>query len=398
MLQKTLMALALAGCVVAAGCGGGGSSGGGGSGSTEDRNTVSGPLDAVQEPISMTVIAPLADAVAGTPLEGVLQCVDQVVVGDVLDAVDALASSVDPTAVANPVMLAANLQAEVTNLVADLQGLIFSLAGTSGCSADAVPQPGNGLNPLDGTTLAALGALLPQLAGLQGQLGAGALSLTELTTIVDQLTSLFSGALPVGVGGDLPIAGPALELVGSSLENLLAALTAGVGGDPTTIIAAITSTVQGILDGVLTDLVPLNLIEGTSGDPGAVTGDIQSLITQLTGVLGGAGGLGDVGNIGLENLLSGEVGNLLDPFNLLLTPVLGAITNLGGIPGVGSPTSTPLDGVLTALTGLLGTSGTNPLSDILGTVLGGVGGGSGSCALEGTPLEGLCGILGGLGV
>lgn len=398
MLQKSLMALALAGCVMATGCGGGGSSDGGGSGSNENRNTVSGPLDAVQEPLSMAVLTPLADAVAGTPLEGVVECVNNVVVGDILDAVDALASSVDPTAAANPLVLASNVQGEVTDLVADLQGLIFSLAGTSGCTAGATSQPGNGSNPLAGTSLASLGALLPQLAGLQGQLGAGALSLGQLTDIVSQLSTLFSGALPVGVGAGLPVAGPALELVGSSLANLQAALTAGVGGNPTAIIAAITATVQGVLGGALTDLVPLNLIEGTSGSPGAVTDEIQGLINQLTGVLGGSGGLGVLSSLQLENLLSGQVGGLLDPFNLVLTPVLGAISNLGGIPGVGSPTSTPLDGILTALTGLLGTAGSNPLADILGTVLGGIGGGGGSCPLAGTPLAALCGILGGLGV
>ncbi|MGQ0696638.1 MAG: hypothetical protein ACT4PZ_00205 [Panacagrimonas sp.] len=404
MMQKTLMALAIAGSLLATGCGGGGSSGGSGSGGgpgpTPERNTVSGPLDAVQTPVSAMVIAPLADAVSGTPLEGVLACVDQVVVGDVLDALDALALSVDPGSIANPAFVAASVQGEVTDLVADLQGLIFSLAGSSGCNLNAAPQPGNGSNPLAGTPLASLGALLPQLTTFQGLLDANTLSLGQLNTLVSQLSGAFNLALPGGVGLpggiDAPIVGPALETISQSIATFQTALAAAASGNPTAVAAAITASVEGILGNVLTGLVPLDLIENTSGDPGAVTGQIQGLITQFTGVLGGAGGLGSLNSLALEGLLGGELGipNLLDPFSLVLAPVLGGIGGLNPGSGVGGPTGTPLDGILVSLTGLLGTAGTNPLTSLLGPLLGGVGGG-GSCPLAGTPLSGLCGILGG---
>ena len=89
---KTLLAMTFGVSLALAGCGG--SSGGGSpsQGSSADEqpvisgySEVEGPLDAVQQPLSEQVIAPLASAAAGTPLEGAVNCVGGFVVTDVLD-------------------------------------------------------------------------------------------------------------------------------------------------------------------------------------------------------------------------------------------------------------------------------------------------------------------------
>ena len=104
-------------------CGGGGGGGGSSSGGIEPAvyQGVAGPLDAVQEPLSTQVLSPLGDAAAGTPLEGAVSCVDQVVVQDTIDVLDSILGAVDPTSMNDPQMAfmaaAANIQAVVLAVV-----------------------------------------------------------------------------------------------------------------------------------------------------------------------------------------------------------------------------------------------------------------------------------------
>ena len=76
--NKGLLALTLSAGLVLTGCGGGSSSNRGGpssgGGGTEQPMTngfseVEGPLDAVQQPLSEQVLAPIVAGAAGTPLE-----------------------------------------------------------------------------------------------------------------------------------------------------------------------------------------------------------------------------------------------------------------------------------------------------------------------------------------
>ena len=402
MLQKTFLALALATSVFAVGCGGGGSSSGSSGGAAvETRNDVAGPLDALQGPLSSQVLAPLQSAVAGTPLAGVVNCANQAVVEDVLDVADALALGVqpgaaDPTAALNAT--AANVQAELGDLVADLQGLVASLAGGVGCAGNAPALPGLG-NPLAGTDFAALGTqLLPVLNQVQGQLGGGALSLGQLSGLLGLVTQAFNGAsgsIPTDAV-NAPVVGPVLALVSQALSDVQLTLAAAATGNPTSTATQVTNTVQNLLDGLLTDVIPLSLIENTSGQPGVVSGPVQDAIDQLTAVLGG--GLGSLSPAALTDALADPTSLLLNPLEndvlgLILGPIQSAIG--GGLPGLPATTGTPLDGVLGTLTGVLsGGVGGDPLTSLLGSLLGGVGGGAG-CPLAGTPLAALCGVLGG---
>lgn len=409
MLKKTFMALAVAGTVFVAGCGGGGGGGGsdGGSSTPEARNDVVGPLDGLQGSLSSDVLAPLGTAVAGTPLVGVVDCLDQAVINDVLDIADALALGLRPGA-ANPTAqlqaTAAAVQAEVGDLVADLQGLVGSLAGANGCLANAGAQ-GGGTNPLAGTPLATLGAqLLPVLNQVQGQLSSaapGSLSLGQISGLLGLVTQAFNGATGAipPAAANAPVVGGVLDVVSQALADVQLTVAAAASNNPATAATRLTDTVQNLLDGLLTKVIPIDLIEGTSGQPGTVSGPIQDAIDQFTAVL--SGGVGSLAPANLGNALIDPLAALLTPLQgdllpLILDPIRAAIA--GGASGTPVPgfTGTPLGGVLATLTGVLsGGAGGDPLTSLLGSLLGQSGGTGGSCPLTGTPLAALCGILGG---
>lgn len=406
MLKKSFMVLAISGALFAAGCGGSGGSSDSGSGSSvETRNDVIGPLDGLQGGLSEQVLQPLTTSVAGTPLAGVVDCLDQAVINDVLDVADAVALGLQPGAVDPTVALmgtAANVQAEVGDLVADLQGLVASLAGGAGCTGNAAALPGLG-NPLAGTPLAALGSqLLPVLSVVQGQLGGaapGSLSLGQISGLLGQVVQAFNGAtglIPPDVA-DAPVLGGVLGVVSQALADVQLTVAAAASANPTNTATQLTNTVQNLLDGLLTDVIPIGLIENTSGQPGLVSGPIQDAIDQLTAVLGG--GLGNLPSTDLAGALQNPLELLLNPLesdllSLILDPIQAAIG--GGTGGTGPVlTGTPLDGVLATLTEVLsGGVGGDPLTSLLGSLLGPLGGG-GTCALSGTLLAGLCGLLGG---
>ena len=414
MLKKTFMALAVAGTLAVAGCGGGGGGGGSDSGgpSTQTRNDVVGPLDGLQGGLSGEILAPLGTAVAGTPLAGVVDCLDQAVVSDILDITDAIVLGVRPGS-ANPAAqltaTAAQVQAEASDLVADLQGLVLSLAGSSGCTANALAQTASG-NPLAGTQLAALGSqLLPVLNSVQAQLSSPSnpLSLGQISGLLGLVTQAFNGAtgLIPPEADNAPVVGGVFDVLSQALTDVQLTVAAAGTGNPTTAAAQVTTTVQNLLDGLLTDVIPIGLIENTSGQPGVVSGPIQDAINQLTSVLGG--GLGSLSPTALASALQDPTSLLLNPLqNDVLTLILGPIQQAiagGGLGGGSIPllTGTPLDGVLATLTGVLsGGAGGDPLTSLLGSLLGGLGGVGGggagaSCPLVGTPLAVLCGVLGG---
>lgn len=400
MLKKSLIALALAGSVFAAGCGGGSSSSSPSEPETTARNDVAGPLDAVQEPVSSQVIAPLASAAAGTPLQGVVECVDQVVVGDALDLVDSLAAQAQAGATSFT-GAAANVQAELTDLVADLQSLLVTLAdpAATGCSGTAVPNLSvPSTNPLAGTPLEAFGAtVLSALSTAQAALsgGASAPDLSALSGIIGQLSDAYQMALSnvPESASSAPIVGPALGLVGQALSDLDATVTAAAnsGGDPTATTAALAATLENLLTGLLLDVVPVNAIETASGQEGALSGPIQMAIDQLTGAL--STGLGGAGGGDLVTTLTGEITTVLDtlgagapsdPASLLqqiLAPLTDAIQG-GATGGVVVPVTglDMLDTVLASLTELLAGAGAggsplagliSTLQDLLGGLLGG---------------------------
>lgn len=403
MLQKTLLALALAGSVLATGCGGGGGSSAPSEPSAEPaaRNDVAGPLDVVQAPISTQVLAPLSSAVAGTPLTSVVDCVDKAVINDVIDVVDALALSLQAGG-ANPATalaaVAGDLQSELGDLVADLQGLVLSLAG-GGAGCNSTTSPVAGTNPLAGTPLADFGnTLLPVLAQLQqaldgnGTVPAAPLSLAQLEFVLETLSGSFDEAfalLPAEVTG-APVVGPVLGVVQQTLVDLEAVITSAASGtpDPTAITAGITTTLDNLLTGLLTGVVPVQFLEGGSLPDGVISGDIVGAVSTLTSVL--TGGLGTSDPTTLVGDLTDAVSGLLDPltggalaggdlggglFEGLLGTLLGSLDGVTGGTLPGGATGTPLDSVLAALTGALsGTAGDTLLGDLLGTIDGLLGG------------------------
>jgi len=400
MFKKALLALTVAGSLVLTGCGGGG---GGGDDTAPEvkRNDVAGPLDSVQGQLSSDVLAPLTQSLNGTPLAGVVNCVDQAVVNDVLDVADALALALQPGA--NPATAltgaAVDVQAELGDLVTDLQGLVLSLAGTAGCANIPIPL-GDLTNPLAGTPLAALGEqLLPALAQASALLnGVGGalptqLSLGQLAGIVGQLQQAFNGVagqIPAAAA-NAPVIGASLDVVSEALGNLQLTVGVAATGNVTGTADALTVTVTDLLDGVLTRVVPLDLIENAAGRPGVLTNVVHTAIDQLASILGSGLATLPTGTLGGQ-LSQGSL-NRLQPFNAsVLTDLLTQIqtTLAGGVgSGTGGPTGTVLDGVLLTLTGLLtGPSGGGLLTGLLGGLLGGV-----NCPLAGTPLALLCGIV-----
>lgn len=390
MLKKSLMALALATSVFAVGCGGSSSStpsGGSGGGGTTARNDVVGPLDAVQQPVSSQVLAPLADATAGTPLAGVVSCVDQIVVGDTLDIVDSLAAQADAGA-PDFEASAALVQAELTNLVADLQTLLTSLAGGTGCSGSTIPAPGGfGTNPLAGTPLEDFGAtLLSVLQTAQGQLGGGGTpDLGALSTVVAQLAAGYQTALAQvpAEGSSAPIVGPTLTLIGTALDDLTTTVAAAESADAGATSLAVSQTVDHLLSSLLLEVVPITTLENQAGQTGALSGPIADAIDQLTSLI--AGGFGDLGGAGLPTEVEGLLSLLTDPGTGtdptgLLTGLLDEITAALGsgdtgalpIPDVGGGS---LDTALAELTTLLASAGdAGPLGDLVDTVIGLLGG------------------------
>lgn len=387
--QKSLFVLALASSVFAAGCGGG-SSGGDSASMTPDpvaRNQFAGPLDVVQEPVSSQILAPLVSATAGTPLAGVVACVDQVLVGDAFDLVDSLAAQAALGGIPDFTSAAGDVQAEVTDLVADLQGLLTSLATSAGggCNSSTVARSGlPTTNPLAGTPLEAFGAtLLSGLSTAQGGLAVGGVSgldLSALSSVLDQLSGAYQMALALvpAQASSAPVVGSSLTLVGQALMDLDAAVTAAAssGGDPIATAAAVTTTVENLLTGMLVNLVPVNAIEQASGKEGALSGPIQSAIDQLSGsLLSGLGGSG--GNLpgslalAITGVLAPLVGgsaptSILD---MILGPLTAAIGS-GSAGGAVIPVTglAALDGVLGSITDLLSGAGSvgSPLGGLIG--------------------------------
>ncbi|MGQ0528782.1 MAG: hypothetical protein ACT4PG_03005 [Panacagrimonas sp.] len=395
MFQKSWIALALASGVLLSACGGssGGSSGGGNTptGPTA-RSDVSGPLDAVQEPVSSQIIAPLADAAAGTPLEGVIACVDQVVVGDTLDIIDVLAAQADAGATGFN-SAATVVQAEVSNLVADLQGLVTALAGGTGCSATTIPAPGGfGTNPLAGTPLEDFGAtLLSTLASVQAQLtGAGGTtpSLSTLTGLVDQISAAYQQALAMvpAEATSAPVVGPALTLVGTALTDLDATVTAAASANPTATATAITTTVEHLISGLLIDVLPIGLLEDQAGGADVISGPITDVLDQISAALTG-GFTAPGSNLG-GNALTSLVDSLLAPLTgaasggdptVILTGLLAQVTAaLGGAGGGSVPVIGPdaLNEAVAQLTSLLTGASANdsPLAGLIDTLTGLLGG------------------------
>lgn len=401
MFRKSLLSLALASSLLATGCGGGG----GGSGSddattpTDTRSSVSGPLDAVQTPVSQQVISPLAAAAAGTPLAGVVQCVDRIVVGDVIDVGDTIANGLQAGAATSDVQTAltgtaAGVEAQLGDIATNLQGLLGALSGSGNCSAAA---PSLGANPLAGGPLAPLGdAVAPVLAQIQTALNSGSSGSPPSLATLSGLYSQLAAAFQTGLAGlpteaqTAPVLGPALDVVGQALTDIgltiSAASTAATTGNPAATSTALATTVDNLLSGLLLGVLPVSDIESASGQNGAISGPISTAIDQLRAAL--SSGLSSNDPTGLSTTLTSTITDAIseltnaptsgDPttlINMILDPIMAAISS-GSTGGAVVPVTgtAELDAALASITDLLSGAGASdsplaPLTDALATLL-----------------------------
>lgn len=410
MKKHLLTSIALALTVTFAGCGGGGSdapsstttpppTNNGGSTVTPGAAKVAGPLDAVQTPISQQVIAPLSSAFTGTPLQGVAVCVDQIVVTDTVDVLDVLAlaiqnsaGSADPQAALTGA--AAGVQAQLENVVIDLQGMLGALDGkTNTCLGNVAPT---GSNPLAGTPLAPVGATLAPVLdqiydALHGTSGntRPSLSLTTIASLAAQLKFAVDSAfaqVPDQVAS-APVVGAALSTVQTAVSNLTTTVTAASMQNTAATQAAIASTLNNLLSGVLLNVVPVTMIEDQAGQSGMLSAPIAAAISQVSSQVGT--NLGVV----LQPVLSQNIDAILSPVidgmnASVLDAILAPLFDLLG--GAGTSTTNPLGPVTSILESFFSGASTagNPLDLILEVVSGGS-----TCPLAGTPLEALCGVL-----
>ncbi len=406
----------------------GGGTGGdtGGDGAVDTNNNtvaegVTGPLDAVQTPLSEQVFGQLVGAASGTPLEGTLDCAGQAVVIDIIDVLDSIALALttaaetqDPAAAFDSA--AANIQFSAEELAKDLPGALTALAGDdcNGGSDDGGDGSAGSDNPLAGTPLAPLGdALAPVLS--QFPTGGGEegedLDLQSLSALFHQLSLAFRSGLAQipAEAATAPVFGGLLTTLDTAFADLdVTLLNLGVyDGEMTA--EALEVTLNHLLINVLTEVVPVNFFEAQAGQVGTFSGPITDGVNQLTAALGD--NLLDAALPPLTDALDNPLAVLLDPIeNTLLPALLGPITDGiasalggGGTGGdAGGPTGTPLDLLLGPITDALGgglgggggdgPTGT-PLDIILGPLLAAGGGTGGACPFAGTPLEPACAIF-----
>lgn len=364
--------------------------GGGGSDSTSPSPTstsivgsksLSGPLDPVQSQLTSTVIDPLSSSVSGTVLESVLACGNTIVNDDILDMADTVLAALQSSAAnpgnADPAALTGSLRSTVI----DLTQMLESLAGTTvDCAQDwlAIERLNNLIANLEKTPLKPLAvALQPVLSRIIDTIGANAdappVQLATVAQLVAQLNTAFQSGLsklPAGVYAT-PIVGGTLTTVSTSLGDLSVLL-----GAATTYSAASTgAAVQNLLDHTLTNLltvvVPLQRLEGQSGQMGVVSSQITSAAHQLSALVGGT-----VGHV-LTPVFNSQLLTALNPVlapveNLLLPTILGPISDAlangtaqgstgGALAGsVLAPVVNIVSGVLDTLTGGAGSDPAAP--------------------------------------
>ena len=407
MLKKLSLTAAVAATLLTAGCGGSSSSESSSSGGTTPaRYTVSGPLSGVQSQISGSVLTPVANAAAGTPLHGVVTCADAAVNGDTLNIVNALANGVqNAAATQNPQALAAaapQVQGSIQQLALDLQQLLAAMAGGAGCTAGASQAPA-GTNPLAGSPLAAFGATLtPVLANITQTLGvptgAGGTSpqqsLAALSTVLSTLSGALDSALlqapPQATGA--PVLGGTLLTLQTALHDLITLLNTASSGSAASTTLELQHTLNDTLLNVLLKIVPVSTIESQSGQPGLISTPVTQGVAQLSNVL--AQGLGTVLTPVLTTALTttnaGSTGPLA-PLGALLPSLLSSITGALKGAGTGGSTTDPTAALANVLFTLSST-----LTAILGsTTTTGTGTTTTPCIFLNTPLSGLCKVLGG---
>ncbi len=388
--KQWLLAAGVAAAVFTAGCGSSGSSGSPApvvptpdDGNPGTNVTVAGPLDALQGPLSQSVLGPLSGVVSGTVLEPVIDSADKIIVQDLLDIVDLLtlglqdaAATQDPTALSDT---AGAVQVQLLQLVNDIDSLLAALAeGTGGDPMASNPLAGTPLEPL-GTALSLI--LDPARNYLKPSSG-NQLQLTQLTEVASLLNQQFqSGMVQLPSDAkDAAVIGGVLSSISIGLDELTSVLGAAATLNGAATAAQIESMVGSLLNNVLTEVMPLRLLVEQAGGSGDLADQIAAGSAQVAAVLGD--GIGQL----LTPVLKQELGNSLA---LLLTPLEDDV-----LPTLLSAINDAIDGVFggggggfigTELGGLIGivdeVVGSTPVGELLELL---------PCLFEGTALDFLC--------
>lgn len=407
LFKKSLTAAALGSLVSLAACGGGGGSdepsGEPVGGTTITGKAVAGPLDPVQQQLSGAVLTPLAGAMAGTPLQGVVLCGDELVNQDVLDLADSMLVALQTTAADPRAINPAAMTGALNSLAVDLTQLLQALAGqASTCASGSVSldQVQALLTQLNGTPLAPLSTqfapALNQLAtvlaaGSGGMPGGADLQLSTVAVLVSQLNTALQQALAQipADAYEAPVVGSTLATVATALDDLDATLTAALTYQGPATGAALQTLIDHLLVNVTTRIVPLATLEEQAGQPGVVSNPIIAASGQLAALVGST--VGQVLTPTFGTLLDGALAPVLDPIeNQVLPAILGPLVSglaSGGTDPTGALAGTPLAPAVNAVTQVLGS--------LLGLFGSGSGSGSGAgaeCAFANIPLLSiLCG-------
>lgn len=396
MFKRCMYAVTIGSFILLAGCGGGGSdpsnNGPRPGGGDIAVQRVQGPLDPLQDQLSDAVFSPLGDTLAGTPLAGVIRCTDATVTYGTLDIADALLAALQSGAAA-PTPDPARLTAALQTLAVSLQGLLEALAGDAqACLTGSLPASSLGSNPLAGTPLAPLGEqlapILAQIAALgsgSSGTGGGGVQLNTLAQLFDQLHAALQLALAQipAQAQAAPVVGGALDTLSTALDDTRSLVHAVIAYDSNATRTGLQHLLDHALVGLLTHVVPLRTIEEQAGQPGVISGRIESAAAQLATQV--ATVAGTVTAPVFAQLLAGALDPVLGPIeNELLPTLLGALADAlasGGLDDLsGIFAGTPLAPVV------------NLVDSLLGTLLGGLPGGGTTCPFAGLPLLSLlCG-------
>ena len=232
------------------------------------------------------------------------------IVTDVLDILDSILVNVDPaTLQSDPTALftdsAASFQATVTELAADLPVALASLAGES-CTGGG-SGGGDSSDPLAalaGTPLAPLAdALAPVLEMANGGGSGEAPSPSVLLTM---LSDAFSDGLQTireqdsdGQIDGAPVLGGLLTTLETALSDLAVAGLAFEDMDTDAASAALSVTLENLLNGLLIDVVPIGFIEEQADQGPVLSSQIKEATAALAGLLGG--NFGELPGGGFEN-------------------------------------------------------------------------------------------------
>ncbi|MES2488900.1 MAG: hypothetical protein V4607_03845 [Pseudomonadota bacterium] len=370
--MKMLIALSLVASLLLTGCGGGEetadtntppSISANSANTPVGRSTVIGPLTAVQDTISTSVMQPLAVASRGTALAGVVSCANFAIGGDALNIINAVAKGQQGLA-QNPqaiVEMAPQIQIQILQLARDLQQMIVALAGGPACSDNATAMKLQG-NPLAATPLAVLGdELLPVLNNILNTQHSDQQSLTDLANQVLAISNAYNTAyrqLPASVVGkkvpdgvpalstrmiEVPVLGGVLSAFNSTLPALAVLIESAARGDTYWVLAMLENATSSTIENLLLNVLPLNNLQALSGST-VLSDPIHQAAVQIGTQLGSS-----IKTPISEPTLQATLGRAM-------TPVLSTLNQSADPSG-----ATLLTSLLTRLTAALSTL---PSSDV----------------------------------